>query len=207
MKKRPKWVALGIVAALWAAAAVTALATDGSVKDTTATDNGTSKAAVFKTQLVTDPIGGKRANVPYVRLDAPIDLDGATVNFDLTDVTAAPGATPSPSPANALIVQGIAGGTALPVNTGGWSVSHKATNATTTAKSGAGVLHAITINTKGASSNTITVYDNTAGSGTVMAVIDSTASVGTLIYDASFATGLTVVTATGTAPDITVTYR
>jgi len=68
-------------------------------------------------------------------------------------------------------------------------------------------LHAITINTKGASANTATVYDNTAGSGTKIATIDTTASVGTLRFDAAFSTGLTIVTATGTAADITVLYR
>jgi len=84
--------------------------------------------------------------------------------------------------------------------------SRISSNTTTTIKSGAGILHTITISKKGASSNTITVYDNTAGSGTVIALIDSTASVVTLTFDVAFATGLTIVTATGTAPDITVSY-
>ena len=48
-------------------------------------------------------------------------------------------------------------------------------NATTTLKSGAGLLHSITINTKGATSNTATIYDNTAGSGTKIGTIDTTA--------------------------------
>lgn len=87
------------------------------------------------------------------------------------------------------------------------SYSHISSNATTTVKSGAGSLRGITINTKGASANTATVYDNTAGSGTVIAVIDTTAAVGTLSYDIAFTTGLTVVTATGTAPDMTIAYR
>jgi hypothetical protein len=81
-------------------------------------------------------------------------------------------------------------------------------NATTTLKSGAGVLHTITINKIGATANTATVYDNTAGSGTVIAVIDTTiAAAPTRIFDAAFGTGLTIVTATGTAADITVTYH
>lgn len=85
--------------------------------------------------------------------------------------------------------------------------SHIATNTTTVVKSGAGVLHSIVINTKGGVGNTITVYNNTAGSGTILAIIDSTASVGTLLYDLQFSVGLTIVTATGTAPDITVTFQ
>lgn len=81
------------------------------------------------------------------------------------------------------------------------------TNATTAVKSGAGELHSICINTKGATANTATVYDNTAGSGTIIAVVDTTSNVGCLTYNLGFATGLTIVTATGTAPDMTVTYR
>jgi len=80
-------------------------------------------------------------------------------------------------------------------------------NTTTVVKSGAGLLHSITINTKGASSNTATVYDNTAGSGTKLATIDTTSAIGALAYNIVFSTGLTIVTATGTAPDITVSYR
>lgn len=79
-------------------------------------------------------------------------------------------------------------------------------NATTTLVSGRGILHSITINTKGATANTITVYDNTAGSGTVLATIDSTVAPGTFTYECAFATGLTVVIATGTAAKITVVY-
>lgn len=79
-------------------------------------------------------------------------------------------------------------------------------NATTVVKSGAGYLGTITINTKGATANTATVYDNTAGSGTVIATIDTTGGAVTLTFNAKFATGLTVVTATGTAANITVCY-
>ncbi len=79
--------------------------------------------------------------------------------------------------------------------------------ATTTVKSGAGILRRIAINTKGAASNTATIYDNIAGSGMVIAVIDTTASISTLEYSLVFSTGLTVVTAAGTAADITVIYE
>lgn len=77
---------------------------------------------------------------------------------------------------------------------------------TTTVKSGAGYLHLITINTKGASSNTLTVYDNTAGSGTVIAVIDTTVAPGPFGFNCTFQTGLTLVSATGTGADLTVSY-
>ena len=81
-----------------------------------------------------------------------------------------------------------------------------ATNTTTTPKSAGGKLHAIVFNKAGAAANTVTVYDNTEGSGTKIATIDGTVAHGTLLYDLQFTTGLTIVTATGTAPDITVAW-
>jgi len=79
------------------------------------------------------------------------------------------------------------------------------TSATTTVvKSGAGTLHTVVINTRGTVS-TATIYDNTAGSGTKIATIDTTLSTTSFTYDASFSTGLTVVTVG--AADITITYR
>lgn len=87
-----------------------------------------------------------------------------------------------------------------------FSFTNITTNTTTVLKTGPGILGAITINTKGASSNTATIYDNTAGSGTKIGTIDTTVGVGTLAYDLAFTTGLTIVTATGTAPDLTVQW-
>ena len=78
------------------------------------------------------------------------------------------------------------------------------TNTTTTVVTGPGVLKRIVINTKGASANTATIYDNTTNSGTKIATMDTTANVGEVNYDVSFVTGLTVATATGTAADLTV---
>ena len=80
------------------------------------------------------------------------------------------------------------------------------TNATTTLKSSSGVLHTLTINTRGTGSNVI-VYDNTAGSGTTIATIDTTLSTTAFVFDAIFNVGLTVVTAGAGAADLTVNYR
>ncbi len=107
--------------------------------------------------------------------------------------------------ADVITVQGVASMTALITRPIGYSGTHISTSTTTTSKSGAGLLHSITINTLGVG-NTATVYDNTAGSGTVIAVINTAVSLGTLYYDVAFATGLTVVTASGTPADITVSY-
>lgn len=80
------------------------------------------------------------------------------------------------------------------------------TDATTVVKSGKGYLHTICINTP-AATGTITIFDNTAASGTKIGTITSFASVGgCFTYDVAFWTGLTIVTATA-APDITVSFR
>lgn len=91
--------------------------------------------------------------------------------------------------------------------TPGGLASHISTATTTVVKSGAGFLHSITINTKGTVASTVTVYDNTAGSGTVLAVIDSLTLSGTFALNVAFATGLTIVTTGTAAPDLTVSYR
>lgn len=80
------------------------------------------------------------------------------------------------------------------------------TDTTTALKSGPGYLHTVCVNTP-AATGTITIYDNTAGSGTKIGAITSFAStVGCQTYDVAFWIGLTIVTATAT-PDITVTFR
>lgn len=101
-----------------------------------------------------------------------------------------------------------------------FSFQNITTNTTTTIKSGAGLFHGFTVNNNGfTTAGTITVYDNTAGSGTKIGtytlplqppgtVLLATTFFPPQMLDVSFATGLTFVTAT-TAPaaDITVSYR
>jgi hypothetical protein len=87
---------------------------------------------------------------------------------------------------------------------GACNYTHLSANGTTTIKSGAGMLVNVTINSKGSSSNSLTLYDNTSGSGTVIAVIDSTAQIQVLNYSVAFTTGLTAVVASGTAGDFTI---
>jgi hypothetical protein len=73
-------------------------------------------------------------------------------------------------------------------------------------KYGPGNLHYITLNNP--ASGNITIYDNTAGSGTVIAIINpaSSGSPVTLHYHIPFSTGLTVVTSAA-ASDTTVVYE
>jgi hypothetical protein len=96
-----------------------------------------------------------------------------------------------------------------PVMADGTTYTHVSTATTTTVKSGAGFLHALTINTYVASA-TITIYDNTAASGTKIATITLPSTITgdapiTLTYDLVFSTGLTIVTSGAT--DITVSSR
>lgn len=91
--------------------------------------------------------------------------------------------------------------------TPGYSFSNISTDATTVVKSGAGVLNAVTVNTKGTVASTVTIYDNTAASGTVIATIDSLNLSGQFLFSVAFTTGLTVVTTGTVAPNITVSYR
>lgn len=80
------------------------------------------------------------------------------------------------------------------------------TAATTTIKSSAGFFNSMTI--WGGTAGAITVYDNTAGSGTAIVPTFTPGSVSvsvTNILNVSFATGLTIVTAAATV--ISVSYR
>jgi hypothetical protein len=82
--------------------------------------------------------------------------------------------------------------------------------ATSVVRSGQGILKSITVNQPIASA-TITIYDNTTGSGTKIATITLPAVLlaqgpYTAVYDVDFGTGLTLVTV-GAAMDITVSWR
>lgn len=78
--------------------------------------------------------------------------------------------------------------------------------ATNTLRTGAGFLERVTVN-KPVSASTITVYDNTAGSGTKIALITNSTVVTpySLPYGVKFTTGLTIVTSG--ADDVTVVWR
>ncbi len=77
------------------------------------------------------------------------------------------------------------------------------TATTTTLKTGRGKLHTITLGLTAAGA--ITVYDNTAGSGTIIALLKSSIAEQTFIFDVSFTTGLTIVTAA--ASDLTISFE
>jgi hypothetical protein len=89
---------------------------------------------------------------------------------------------------------------------GGYSFTNITTQTTTVVKTGQGILHTITFNGPTAT-GTVAIYDNTAGSGTLIGTITVPASPQpvTLHYDAVFSTGLTLVTGTANN-NITVTF-
>lgn len=84
---------------------------------------------------------------------------------------------------------------------------HINSNGTNIIKRGPGILHRIVIGTRGLGANAATIYDNSAGSGTVISIVDSITTIGTLEMGCKFDTGLTVVTAGGTAGDIVIVYE
>jgi len=89
-----------------------------------------------------------------------------------------------------------------------YSFSYITTNATTAVLSGAGVLHTICINDAGATGNTATVYNADNAAANAFALIDTVELNGRcLLYDVAVTNGITVVTATGTAANLTVSYR
>lgn len=69
-------------------------------------------------------------------------------------------------------------------------------------------LHTVTINTKGATSNVLTLYDNNKGdnSGNVVAIIDTTAGPNYWLYDIDLLNGLSYSSVAGTGADITFCY-
>lgn len=96
-----------------------------------------------------------------------------------------------------------------------FSYSNITTNTTAVAKSGAGFLHTITLNNPGkftVADLVITVYDNTAASGTkigtwTIPVVATAQVVPPITIDVAFTTGLTILTSGPTvAADITVSY-
>lgn len=88
-----------------------------------------------------------------------------------------------------------------------YSYSNIASASTTVVKTGSGVLKKIIVN-KLVASGAITIYDNTAASGTKIGTITSPATLLvnqlTLDYGVRFLTGLTIVTSA--ADDVTVVY-
>lgn len=93
------------------------------------------------------------------------------------------------------------------VEQGSYSFTNITTATTTQVKSGAGVLHALVVNTKGTVASTIKVYDATSGTSNPICSVDSLNLSGTFYFDAQVTTGVRVITTGTVAPDVTILYR
>jgi hypothetical protein len=101
---------------------------------------------------------------------------------------------------------GLLGGTASIGYLGGFLYNNISTDATTQVKSGAGVLHSVSVNTAGTVASSVSVYDSTSTTTPVIGIFNALAT-DFYILDAAFATGLRVVTTGTVAPNVTITYR
>jgi len=86
----------------------------------------------------------------------------------------------------------------------GWRYTHINSNATTTVITGSGTLQAIIVNAPG-SAWVATIYDNTAGSGTVIGAMTITANQ-PFLGPVQVNTGCTIVTSGTTPGDLTVLW-
>jgi|ERR1035437_5392478 hypothetical protein len=159
-----------------------------------------------------------------------VNYVGADANGNLTVIDESDGPV---SPGTVALVSSLAGGqfntanpaltntqqAALQINQfGALSISQRnkyknlTGNATITIKSGTGVLQSIMINNPG-SSGTVILYDNTAGSGTIIATLTISSGGVNPVPNAmsnlglEFTTGLTVVTAGSTTNNFTIVYQ
>jgi hypothetical protein len=114
-------------------------------------------------------------------------------------------ASSEPWAAAAAIFKPVVIGVQGTVNLGGYNYTNVTSKTTTVAKIGPGILRAIVINAPG-TSDTLTIYDNTAASGTKIGTVTVTAGY-PLVYDVNFSTGLTVVSGGSTAGDYTIVWR
>ena len=127
----------------------------------------------------------------------------APVATDTSFVTAL-----NPNSPGIITLGGATPANSVPTVGAGFTFGNMTTSTTTTFKSGAGVLHTVTINQLGTVASTVSIFDNTAGSGTSIAVLNSLSTgEGTYTYDVAFTTGLTVTTTGTAAPNVTVSYR
>lgn len=81
-----------------------------------------------------------------------------------------------------------------------------ALNTPVTIKSGSGILRKVAVNTVGTGLASVTFYDSTTSSGTVIGALSLVSAIGSMDYNLNFANGLTMVINSSTA-DFTVVYE
>ncbi len=173
----------------------------------TITNTVTVKADTLVNQTNAFKVDGSAVTQPVSAVSLPLPT-GAATESTLSSLSAKFSALGQATMAASVPVVLASNHSDIVTKKSASSYTHLNSTGTTTIKSGAGILRRVVINTKGSASNTFTIYDNTSGSGTVIAVIDTVNGVsGQFEYGVSFSTGLTVVNATGTSADITVIYE
>ncbi len=186
------------------------LPTDASTSALQTTGNSSLSSIDTKTPaLVTGriPVDGSAVTQPVSAASLPL-LTGAATQATLSALSAKFSALGQTTMAASVPVVLASNHSDIVTKNSASSYAHLNSTGTTTIKSGAGILRRVVINTRGGITNTLTIYDNTSGSGTVIAAIDTVNGVlGHFEYNVAFSTGLTVVNATGTSADITVIYE
>ncbi len=84
----------------------------------------------------------------------------------------------------------------------GYNPTYTSTATTTVVATGPGILHELSLTETAA--GTITVYDNTSATGTILGVLKASIVEGDYLHDLSFSIGLTIVTAA--ASKLTVSW-
>lgn len=173
----------------------------------TITNTVTVKADTLANQTNAFKVDGSAVTQPVSAVSLPLPT-GAATESTLSALSAKFSALGQATMAASVPVVLASNHSGIVTKKSASSYAHLNSTGTTTIKSGAGILRRVVINTDGSMSNTFTVYDNTSGSGTVIAAIDTGNGVsGHFEYNVAFSTGLTVVNASGTSADITVIYE
>ena len=173
----------------------------------TITNTVTVKADTLVNQTNAFKVDGSAVTQPVSAVSLPLPT-GAATESTLSSLSAKFSALGQATMAASVPVVLASNHSDIVTKKSASSYAHLNSTGTTTIKSGAGILRRVVINTKGGAFNTFTVYDNTSGSGTVIAAIDTANGVsGYFEYNVAFSTGLTVVDAIGTSADITVIYE
>lgn len=150
---------------------------------------------------------GTGAQRVTVAVDSATNAGSAPVVGSGTQATA-PRTTLATDSPGIITLGGATPANSVPTVSAGFTFGNMTTATTTTFKSGAGVLHTITIGTLGTVASAVSIFDNTAGSGTSIGILNSlTTGQGTYTFDVAFTTGLTITTTGTVAPNITVSYR
>jgi hypothetical protein len=162
----------------------------------------TAAAAAVVAQLVTNLAGTQPVSVAALPLPADAATQ-ATLAGLLTELEGKADLAETQPVTQATLISGEDQTNDLIKVEQRYSYSRINTATTTVVKNAPGFLQSI--NVLATAAGTITVYDNTAGSGTVIAVLKAGINEGTYTFNVECLTGITIITAG--ASDITVSFR